>query len=78
MVKKVKNGQEGSAVCTKLWILAYPNTLPFLFLNVKLVTILEMEVNLFLIAELSFKNSFFPYNVQALYSIDPAIIKKGQ
>ena len=26
----------------------------------------------------SFKNSFFPYNVQALYSIDPTIINKGQ
>ena len=36
----------------KLQILVYPNTLLILFLNLKLVTILEMEINLFLIAEL--------------------------
>ena len=32
--------------------LAYPNTLPILFLNVKLVTILEIEISPFLNVEL--------------------------
>ena len=34
-------------------ILVYPNTLPILFPKVKLVTILEMKISLFLIVELT-------------------------
>ena len=53
---------EGSVVCTKLQIFVYPNTLLILFLNVKLVTILEMEISLFfLIAELKVLKIDFSY-----------------
>ena len=48
--------------------MVHPNTLPSLFLNVKLVT------SHFFIAELSFKNSFSPYTTEAWYRLDLSII----
>ena len=41
----------------------------------KLVTILEMEISLFLVAEVKvLKIHFFPYTIEAWYSLDPTII----
>ena len=45
---------------TLLYVQNYPNTLLILFLNVKLVTILEIEVKLFLTAELQILKFIFP------------------
>ena len=53
--------------------MVYPNTLPILFVNVKLVTILEMEINLLLVED--YKNLFFPYPAEAWNSLDSTIVK---
>ena len=45
---------------TLLYVQNYPNTLLILFLNVKLVTILEIEIKLFLTAELQVLKFIFP------------------
>ena len=50
----------------------YVQSLLILFLNVKLVTILEMEISLYLTE--SFKNSFFRLTIGAWYSLDPVVI----
>ena len=55
-----------------------PNTLPILFLNVKLVTILEMKIGFFFNCRTElFKNSFFLYHIEAWYSLDPSIINSN-
>ena len=52
-------------------ILVYPNTLLNLFLNEKLVTILDMKINLlFNCRTESFENSFSPHTVEAWYSLE--------
>ena len=53
--------------------MVYPNTLPILFVNVKLVTILEMEINLLLVED--YKNLFLPYPAEAWNSLDSTIVK---
>ena len=67
---------EGSATSTKLWILIYVDDLPIFFLNVKLVTIFEMEGNLSLITELKVLKIQFSHiaTIEAWYSLDPTII----
>ena len=41
------------------------------------VTILEIEMSFFHCRTESFKNSFFPYTIEAWYSLDPSIINSN-
>ena len=58
--------------------MVYPNTLPILFLNVKLVTILEIEIRHFFIAEQKVLKIHFSHILfKAWYSLDPSIINSN-